>query len=154
VLTKAAHGRENGPFDDAVGGVFGLAKGAAILFLLLSGAAFFEPHLVKFFGKPPAAVDQSLAVNFVRRHGLFETASLPSLAKLEKLVGAVRDPKSETSLAKDPQFQALLKDPALRKTLSEDATARALLSGDVSALKKDPRLAALLKDPRLAEPAP
>lgn len=154
ILDKLSGGRELGRADLAGGAVFGLLKGGALGFIALSVLVFFEQPLVKYFGPPPPAVADSYSLSFIRRHGLFESAPVPAVAKLEKLLAAVRDPKAAKALSRDPEFRAMLTDPALRKTLNDDGVATALLTGDLDALKKDPRLAALLKDPRLSGRAP
>jgi uncharacterized membrane protein required for colicin V production len=154
LLSKLAGDRENGPGDRAFGLVLGAGKGAALLFIALSLLLFFEKPLAKAFGPPPPAVASSAAVGFVRRHGLFESAPGPAVAKLERLLAAVRDPQAARALAKDPEFQSLLDDRSLQSTLKDEELANSVLSGDLSVLKKDPRLAALLKDPRLTGSRP
>jgi uncharacterized membrane protein required for colicin V production len=150
VLGGARGERENGPADRAGGFVLGTAKGTALLFALISGLLFFEKPLTDALGKPPAAVADSAAVGFVRRHNVFDVIPAPAAARLEKLLAAARDPKSAAAFAQDPQFKALLDNPALKAALQDKTLVSALESGDLSALKKDPRFAALFNDPRRA----
>jgi len=148
LLDKLSGGREQGRGDRAGGAAFGFLKGVALVFIGLSVLVFFEAPLIKHFGKPPPSVADSYSLAFIRRHGIFESAPVPAVAKLEKVLAAIRDPRAAKALARDPEVRAMLNDPALRQTLKDDGIATALLRGDVDALKTDPRLAALLKNPR------
>jgi uncharacterized membrane protein required for colicin V production len=144
--------RQNGPSDRAIGFGLGAAKGAALLFVLLSFLVFFEKPLTKALGAPPAAVRESRIVAFVRRHDLLDAVPAPALAKIERLIDAARDPNSLRDLENEPELRRLLDDPALKAALQGGALSQALKSGDLSALRNDPRLRALLDDPRLLPP--
>jgi membrane protein required for colicin V production len=150
-LSKLSGGREDGKWNRAGGFGLGVAKGGAVLFVLLSVLIFFEKPLIAHFGKPPAAVDESRAVALVRAHGLFETVHFAAANKLERLLEAARDPNKAQAMASDPEVRRFLDDPALKSALQDPALAAALRSGDLSALKNDPKLGALLNDPRFSE---
>lgn len=154
-LAKIAGKREGGRADGAVGLVLGAGKGGTLVFVALSVLLFFEKPLIRLYGPPPTFIATSRTVALVRRRGLFQIVSLPAVAKLERLLAALRDPASARELlAKDPGLHALLDDPRLRAALKNEQNARTLLSGDAAALKNNPELAALLHDPRLAQTAP
>ncbi len=72
VLAKLAGGRENGRWDHAGGFLLGLGKGTVIVFVVLSVAIYFEKPLTQFAGEPPAAVEKSQVVAFVRRQNVFD----------------------------------------------------------------------------------
>ena len=132
--------------------MLGLGKGAVILFVAISAALFFETPLTEALGKPPEAVQRSAVVAFVRKHNLFDSVSLPALAKIQKLAQAARNPESAQSLESvEPQLQELLKDPGLQSMLKDGNLEQILKSGDISAIKNNPQISALLKDPRISE---
>ena len=149
LLLKLLPGRQGGRGDQAFGFGLGAAKGAALLFVLLSFIIFFEEPLTRAFGPFPAPVRESRAVAFVRRHDLFDAVPVPALAKIEKLIEAAKNPGGLQGLANEPEMRKLLDDPQLKAALQDDALSQALKSGDFSALKNDPRFRALLNDPRL-----
>jgi membrane protein required for colicin V production len=146
-------GAQNGPGDRAFGFALGAAKGAALLFVLLSLLIYFENPLTKAFGAPPELVRGSRAVALARRHDLFDAVPAPVLKKVEDLIAAAKDPKGLKALEDRPELRRLLDDPQLKAALQGGELSQALRSGDLSALKNDPRLKALLDDPRLAAPA-
>lgn len=152
ILAKLAGNRENGRWDHAGGFLLGLGKGTVIVFVALSVAVYFEKPLTQALGRPPAAVENSRTVAFVRRHNLFDSVPAPILAKIEKLAAAARDPESGQSLESlEPELKGLLKDPHVQSLLKDGNLDQILKSGDISALKNDPRFSALLKDPRITE---
>lgn len=152
LLAKLAGRRAGGRIDDAIGLVLGLGKGGALVFVALSILLFFEKPLIRLYGPPPPSIATSETVALVRRHGLFQVVSLPAVAKLERLLAALRDPDSARALlTQNPRLHALLDDPRLRAALQNEGNARALLSGDAAALQSNPQLSALLHDPRLAD---
>jgi uncharacterized membrane protein required for colicin V production len=153
-LLKLFPGRLDGRGDRAIGLGLGAAKGAALLFVLLSFLIFFEKPLTRAFGAPPAPVRDSRAVALVRRHDLFDAVHVPALAKIEKLIEAAKGPGGPQGLANEPELRRLLDDPQLKAVLQDGELSQALKSGDLSALKNDPRLRALLNDPRIAAPPP
>jgi uncharacterized membrane protein required for colicin V production len=148
LLLKAFPGRQGGRGDSALGFGLGAAKGAFLLFALLSVLIFFEKPLTDKYGLPPAPFRESRAVALVRRHDLFDAVPIPALAKIEKLMEAAKSPSGPQGLANDPDMRKLLDDPQLKAALQDGALSQALKSGDFSALKNDPRLRALLDDPR------
>jgi uncharacterized membrane protein required for colicin V production len=154
ILLNLFPGRQDGRGDRAFGFGLGAAKGAALLFILLSFLIFFETPLTKAFGAPPAPVRESRVVALVRGHDLFDAVPIPGLVKVEKLIEAARNPRALRELENEPELRRLLDDPQLKAALQDGALSRALQSGDLSALKNDPRLRALLNDPRLAAPSP
>jgi membrane protein required for colicin V production len=153
LLAKLFPDRQDGRADRALGFVLGAAKGAAMVFVLLSFLVFFEKPLTTAFGAPPPPVRESRAVAFARRHDLFDAVPVPALAKLEKLIEAAKDPGAVRNLGNEPELRKLLDNPQLKAALQDGALSQALKSGDFSALKNDPNLRALLNDPRLAAPA-
>lgn len=154
LLAKLMGRRAGGRVDDALGLVLGLGKGAALVFVALSILLFFEKPLIRLYGPPPPSIATSETVALVRRHGLFQTVSLPVVVKLERLLVALRDPDSARALlAQNPRLHALLDDPRLRAVLKNESNARTLLSGDAAALRNNPQLSALLHDPRLTQTA-
>ena len=150
LLLKLFSNPQDGRGDRAFGFGLGAAKGAALLFVLLSFLIFFEKPLTAAFGAPPAPVRESRIVALVRRHDLFDAVPVPALAKVQKLIEAARDPRGLGGLEDEPELRRLLDDPRLKAALQDGKLTRALMSGDPSALKNDPRLRALLDDPRLA----
>jgi uncharacterized membrane protein required for colicin V production len=152
ILLGLFPGRQGGRGDQALGFGLGAAKGAALLFILLSFLIFFEVPLTRAFGAPPAPVRESQAVAFVRRHDLFDSVPVPGMAKIEKLIEAAKDPGGLRALENEPELRRLLDDPQLKAALQDGALTQALKSGDLSGLKNDPRFRALLNDPRLAPP--
>ncbi|MBI3551427.1 MAG: CvpA family protein [Elusimicrobia bacterium] len=137
-------------FIDQVGGLLlGMGQGAVIIFVLVSGAVFFESPPARAHGRPQGMFRNSLIVGLVRRHNMFGLQPFPVLARLEKLIQAARDPRSARALAGDPGLQQLLNDPGLKSSLQDEELADAIRAGDWSTLQKDPRIAALLKDPRI-----
>ncbi|NNN04670.1 MAG: CvpA family protein [Elusimicrobia bacterium] len=153
LLAKLAGKRADGRVDDAIGLVLGVGKGGALVFVALSILLFFEKPLIRIYGPPPPSIATSETVALVRRHGLFQVVSLPAVAKLERLLAALRDPASARALlSKNPRLHALLADPRLRAVLQNESNARTLLSGDAAALQNNPQLSALLHDPRLSDP--
>jgi uncharacterized membrane protein required for colicin V production len=147
---KAFPDRQNGRGDRTFGFVMGAAKGAVLLYALVSVYVFFEKPLTKAFGAPPPAVRNSFALELARRHDLFNAVHVPALAKFEKLLAAAKNPDGAGALAGQPELQQLLSDPKLKAVLQDGSLARALQSGDLSALKNDPRFSALLNDPKFA----
>ena len=150
ILLLIDRGREGGRVDRSFGFVLGAAKGAAILFVLISGVLFFEKPLTELAGTRAEALQRSKAVALVRRHNLFEAVPFPVLAKLERVMEAARDPKRAKELGKD---SSLLRDPAVKAALHDKSLMRALAAGDGEALRANPGLAKLLDDPRLKREA-
>lgn len=152
ILEEMFPDRQDGEGDHAFGFVLGAAKGAALLFVLLSFLVFFEKPLTRTFGAPPPDVRESRAVALVRRHDLFVAVPVPGLAKLEKLIEAAKDPQGRRGLENEPELRRLLDDPKLKAALRDGELSRAMKSGDLSSFKSDPRLRALLNDLGLASP--
>lgn len=153
LLMKLFHDRQNGAGDRAFGFGLGAAKGAALLFVLLSLLIFFEGPLTKALGTPPAPVRESRAVAFVRRHDLFDAVPVAASTRLQKLIEAAKSPGGLQDMGGEPELRRMLEDPRLKAALQDGDLSRALKSADLSSLRGDPRLKALLDDPRLAEPA-
>lgn len=145
--------RQGGRGDRAFGFVLGAAKGAALLFVLLSLLVYFERPLTRALGAPPAAWSSSRAVAFARRRDLFDAVPVPALAMVQKLIDAARSPAGLKSLEDRPELRRLLDDPRLKAALQDGELSRALKSGNLSALRSNPRLKALLDDPRFAAAA-
>ena len=151
-LKKLAGNWEKGRLDRSAGFVLGVGKAAAVAFVLLSVALFFEKPLAGAFGKPPESVQRSFLIGLVRKHNLFEAISFPALARIERLLEAARGAHPGDALSDDPKLRELLSDPSLQAALKDETVARALRSGDWSALLNNPEIASLLKDSRIAEP--
>ncbi|MFI5363696.1 MAG: CvpA family protein [Elusimicrobiota bacterium] len=150
LLAKLFPDRQNGRGDRAVGFGLGAAKGAFLVFALLSVLIFFEKPLTETYGPPPAPFLESRAVAFVRLHDLFDAVPIPALAKLQQLAQAAKNPNGGLqSLENQPELKKLLDDPQLKAALQNPEITQALKSGDFSALQNDPRFRALLNDPRL-----
>ena len=150
LLTKLFPDRQDGRVDRALGFGLGAAKGAFLIFALLSVLIFFEKPLTAAYGPPPAPYNESRAVAFVRRHDLFDAVPIPALAKLQQLAQAAKNPSGGLQgLESQPELQKLLEDPQLKAALQNPEITQALKSGDFSALQNDPRFRALLNDPRL-----
>lgn len=141
---------ENGKANRIGGFVLGAAKAAVLVFAALAVLLFLEKPLTEAFGGLYEPLAKSVAVGFVRAHNPLEAAPLPALAKIEKLMSAMRDPKETAALLRDPELRKLLENPSLNLALKDKTLEKALRGGDWSALKNDPRLAELLKDPRIA----
>ena len=153
ILAKLFPDRKNGRGDRAFGFCLGAAKGAFLLFVLLSLLIFFEKPLTAAFGAPPAPLRESRAVALARRHDLFDAVPVPALAHLEKLIEAAKGPDGLRDLENEPELRKLLEDPQVKAALQDEGLSRALKSGDLSTLRDDPRLKKILDDPRLAAPA-
>ena len=138
--------------ERAAGFLLGLGKGIALTFVLLSCLIFFESPLTGALRVPPEMLDDSLVAGFVRRHDLYNPAPLPTLAKVQELMEAARDPRSLEARRLDPESRALLNDPKLGPALRDEKLAHAVRSGDWPALQDDPRILALLKDTRFLRP--
>lgn len=145
---------EDGKANRIGGFALGAAKGAALVFAAISVLLFLEKPLKDAFGAFPEPLAKSAAVVFVRAHNPLETAPIPALARIEKLMAAMKDPQAAEALLRDPELRKLLDDPSLSPALKDKNLERALRSGDWSALKNDPRIAELLKDPRIAGKLP
>lgn len=112
-LKALAGGREKNVPDRFVGLALGGGKAAALLFVLLSAALWFEKPLVQALGKPPKAVQESKAAGWTREHNLFKNIKLPALSKVEKLLAAAQDP----SRLDDPELKKLMNDPRIKAAL-------------------------------------
>ena len=145
---KIVPGREGGRTDRGGGFLLGGAKGAALVYVVLSVALFFEKPLAGAFGPLPEPVRESKAVSLARRHNLFETASFPALARIERLMEAARDPKKAR---REPELRRWLDDPRLKALVKDEALVKALRSGDTAALRNVPQLAALFEEIKRAE---
>lgn len=150
LASKILGKREDSRINRTGGFVLGAGKGAAIVFAAVAVLLFLEKPLTEAFGAFPRPVAKSVAVGFVRAHNPLESAPIPMLDKIEKLMAALKDPQRAEALLNDPELRKLLRDPALTPALKDKNLEAALRSGDWSALKDDPRIAKLLKDPRIA----
>ena len=150
LVSKLLGGHGNGKANKIGGVLLGAGKGAVILFAALTVILFLEKPLTQVFGGLPEPLAKSLSLGFTRAHNPLESAPLPALARLEKLMDAARDPNKAEALLKDPELRKMLDDPSLTSALKDGELQKALSGGDWSALKSDPRLAELLKDPRIA----
>ncbi|MFI5363324.1 MAG: CvpA family protein [Elusimicrobiota bacterium] len=152
LLLKLFPGRQAGRADRALGFGLGAAKGAALVFVILSLLIFFEKPLTASLGEPPPDVKESRIVALVRSHDLFDAVPIPALAQIEKLIAAAKSPAGVQGLENQPELRKLLDDPQLKAALQSEDLSSALKMGDLSGLKNDPRLRALLNDPRLTSP--
>ena len=149
-LARVLKDRRLTRYDRLAGFVFGAARSAVVVYVLLSALVFFE--------KPIAQVSRyhfdtrgSRIASLVRSHDLFAHFALPGTRGLSALANAGRDPAAAARLAQDPGFQKLVHDPKIQALVHDRSLQRALQSGDVISLLRSDRVMALLSDAKLRE---
>lgn len=141
---------QNRAADRALGFVASGAKIFGLCWVGLSAATYVEQH-VTFAGRRPFTLPgQSLALQWVRQHNLFDylgTGVDPSLPKLLKGV-SVRD---VAALHKNPHFTALRKNPSFAPLLTDKKVLGAVEKGQWAELAQDPTVQRALSDPDVLE---
>lgn len=151
LLTKLLPAREKTAGDRAAGLALGALKGAALVFVGLSVLVSFEKPLAESGHDLARATEGSRAVDFARRHNLFDTLKLPMLDAAKQLAAARSDPNAARALLQSPALQAALDDPALKAAFADPGLQAALRSADPSTLLQNPQVKKLLEDPRLTQ---
>jgi uncharacterized membrane protein required for colicin V production len=144
---EADAGSTLGALNRTFGALFGAAKMAFVLWLVLSAVALISsPFEVR--GVKLRYADAEL-YRFVQTHNALEYAFHDRVESLQQAVRRARAPKSGKNgpavadeLLKDPRVQAIAKDDALRQALER---------GDVTALVRSPPMMSLLADRALLE---
>jgi membrane protein required for colicin V production len=142
----------NGP-DRALGFVLGGAKAAALAWVILCAMTFIEDN-VRIGGRRVAiAARDSRAVDFARRHNLFDGTRGESLREpvrdLARVAGAAADPKKSRRLAGDPAWQRLQRDARFQKVMKDPRFRKAIESGDEHSLRENDAVMQLLQDPAI-----
>jgi membrane protein required for colicin V production len=150
ILRRAGKNPTLSGVDKLLGFLFGGAKAAMILFVLLSAFIFFEKPFTQL---SPYRFDTrgSQVAAFVRAHDLFTHFTFPGMRGLTAMARAGHDPDAAAALARDPELQTLTRDPRVISLLHDADLQHALQSGDSMALLRNNRVMTLLSDPAIQE---
>lgn len=130
-----------GPADRGTGALLGGAKGALVLWVLLS-AALLAGRAVP----GPAPLVRALATSdlaaLAREHNLLLRIDPEGVRALERALRAAREAERAGELARDPEARRLLEDPRVRPLVDGD---RAADPGELERALEDPDVARLVE---------
>jgi membrane protein required for colicin V production len=131
-----------GPSDRGAGALLGGAKGALVVWVLLSIAT-----LAGEFRVGPVAIDPKTSdfAAFAKVHNLLARFDPEKARTLERLLELARDPVEAARLERDPDARRLLADPRVRALTAKDADrASPPTAEETERLLSDPELSGLL----------
>ena len=148
-LSTGRHNEERG-VDRFLGFVFGGAKMAIIVWVMLSAITFFEQHVVVAGRRVGLTTQDALSLQAARRFNLFEMTQFSQVGNLVRVAKASSNPEKASRLQEDPAYKALRKDARFQRLLQDEKLKQALARGDTSALLRNDLVLQLIQDPDVA----
>ncbi len=137
-----------GALDRGLGGLLGASKAAAVIYIALCAATFFESNVAVAGKHLSFTPKDSLLMKTVRKYNLLELQQFGGVHDLIRAVKAAHDPSVTSKYKDDPDFVVLQRDPRWRALLTSEPLKKALESGDVRALLGNNQVVELLQDSR------
>jgi membrane protein required for colicin V production len=140
---RGLSGLVHGAADRGLGAILGGAKGALVVWVLLSAAALAGP-----FSLGPLRFDARASdfAGFARAHNLLARFDREKASTLERLLRIARDPAAAAGL-RDPDAKRLLADPRVRRLAErtpDGLPPGGPATGETERLLADPEIAELL----------
>lgn len=151
VLRRLMAGRDpdDRSLDRTLGMVFAAAKVGGIAYVILSGLAFVEEHVVVAGKRLGLSPRDSYAFAAAREYNLFEMTQFGAVDDLVAVARAVQ--RGDTASLKDnAAYRSLADDPRFKKAMNDPEMRRAIESGDYRALLRNNAVLQLIQDPTLA----
>jgi len=136
--------------DRMLGFTFGGLKIAAIAYLLLSAATFFDEPLQFVARKLRFSPKDSAALTLAQNHNLFAYVQFGPVRDLAQVAKAARDPQATKKLQANASYKALRKDPRFQKAMNDPQVLKAAADGDIQALLHNKAIQELAQDPTMA----
>lgn len=135
--------------DRTLGMVFAATKVIALSYLVVSGLAFVEQHVVIAGRKVGLSPKDSYAFKFARTYNLFEMTQFAPVHDLAEIARSVRE-GDHSKLEQNPAFRSLRADPRFQQVMADPELQRAFQAGDFQTLLRNNAVMKLIQDRALA----